>query len=113
MLESRRTNTDERRRAPQATATVLQQNTYTAPAQRSLVDRSTRQRFGSADNLDQIDSRSTPNLNEAFALETSDDSLGSNHRNYSNMIIQGFLHRYNYYAYCCGPDNKGLIMILF
>ncbi|CBY15753.1 unnamed protein product [Oikopleura dioica] len=86
--ESRRTNTDERRRAPQATATVLQQNTYTAPAQRSLVDRSTRQRFGSADNLDQIDSRSTPNLNEAFALETSDDSLGSNHRNYSNMIIQ-------------------------
>ena len=95
--ESRRTNTDDRasgsRRPappPPAAAAASHVNTYTAPAQRSLVDRSTRNsRFGSVDNLAQVDSRSTPNLNDAFTLETSDDSLGSNNRGYSNMVIQG------------------------
>lgn len=77
-----RQNTEERRRQKHSSSGG---NSYTAPAQRSLIE---RRRIGSVENLDQVDSRSTPNLNDAIIQDTSDDSVGSNHRMYTNMVIQ-------------------------
>ena len=47
---------------------------------------------GSRDNLDKINSRSTPNLNDAV-IHSPESSDSSNTSNYQNLVIQGMFSR--------------------
>ena len=61
-------------------------NHNTAPGGRSL--RNPRSVSSSQENLDRANSRSTPNLNDAVILDSSNDSSPTS-SNYQNIVIQG------------------------